>query len=111
MEILQQSYNQKKIIDDTPISQNLDPMKSGVLSSGGKDSLLTYGLLKELGSTVYPLYINESGGHWRTALTAYQYHKKTDPHTQRVWTNVDRFYGFMLDHLAVHTTGSSEDLA
>jgi hypothetical protein len=74
-------------------------MKSGVLSSGGKDSLLTYGLLKELGSTVYPLYINESGGHWRTALTAYQHHKKTDPHTQRVWTNVDRFYGFMLDHL------------
>ncbi len=89
----------KYIIDDVPISENMDAMKSGVLSSGGKDSLLTYGLLKELGSTVYPLYMNESGGHWRTALTAYQNHKKTDPNTQRVWTNVDRFYSFMLDHL------------
>ena len=43
--------------------------------------------------------MNESGGHWRTALTAYQNHKKTEPNTQRVWTNVDRFYSFMLDHL------------
>jgi hypothetical protein len=89
----------KQITDDVSFNMMIDSMRSGVLSSGGKDSLLTYGLLKELGSTVYPLYINESGGHWRTALTAYKYHKRTDPHTQRVWTNVDRFYTFMLDHL------------
>ncbi len=89
----------QRLIDDRTIGRNMDAMKSGVLSSGGKDSLLTYGLLKELGSTVYPFYVNESGGHWRTALTAYRYHKKTEPHTQRVWTNVDRFYSFMLDHL------------
>ena len=88
-----------QIIPDSPVSERIDPMKSGVLSSGGKDSLLTYGLLKELGSTVSPLYVNESGGHWKTALTAYKYHKKTEPNTQRVWTNVDRFYSFMLDHL------------
>jgi hypothetical protein len=88
-----------KIHQDTQLSSNMDPMKSGILSSGGKDSLLTYGLLEELGSTVYPLYMNESGGHWRTALTAYNYHKKNDPHTQRVWSNIDRFYTFMLDHL------------
>jgi hypothetical protein len=88
-----------QVIADTSICEGMDPSKSGVLSSGGKDSLLTYGLLKELGSTIYPLYINESGGHWKTALTAYQYHKKTESHTQRVWTNVDRFYSFMLDHL------------
>jgi hypothetical protein len=88
-----------QLIGDTPIGTGMDAMNSGVLSSGGKDSLLTYGLLKELGSTVYPLYVNESGGHWRTALTAYKYHKKTDPNTQRVWTNVDRFYSFILDHL------------
>ncbi|PNX48453.1 MAG: hypothetical protein BV459_02335 [Thermoplasmata archaeon M11B2D] len=90
-----------QITADTSISTRLNPLKSGVLSSGGKDSLLTYGLLTELGSTVYPLYMNESGGHWKTALTAYRYHKKTDPNTQRVWTNVDRFYGFMLDHLRI----------
>lgn len=88
-----------QLSNDVPINESMDSMKSGVLSSGGKDSLLTYGLLKELGSTVYPLYMNESGGHWRTALTAYKYHKKIQPQTQRVWTNVDRFYGFMLDHL------------
>jgi len=88
-----------QVITDAQIGKTMDPMKSGILSSGGKDSLLTYGLLKELGSSVYPLYMNESGGHWRTALTAYKYHKKTEPNTQRVWTNVDRFYGFMLDHL------------
>lgn len=88
-----------QIIDDTPLITEVDPMKSGVLSSGGKDSLLTYGLLKELGSTVYPLYVNESGGHWKTALTAYRYHRRAESHTRRVWTNVDRFYTFMLDHL------------
>lgn len=91
--------NSMAILPDTSVGGQLDPMKSGVLSSGGKDSLLTYGLLKELGSTVYPLYVNESGGHWRTARTAFQYHKKKESCTQRVWTNVDRFYGFMLDHL------------
>jgi hypothetical protein len=88
-----------KITPDTTISDTSGPMNAGVLSSGGKDSLLTYGLLKELGANVYPLYVNESGGHWKTALTAYKYHQKTEPNTQRVWTNVDRFYTFMLDHL------------
>ncbi|MBN1860582.1 MAG: hypothetical protein JW840_03880 [Candidatus Thermoplasmatota archaeon] len=88
-----------QVVADTSIHEGVDPSKAGVLSSGGKDSLLTYGLLKELGSTTYPFYVNESGGHWRTALTAYNYHKRIEPLTQRVWTNVDRFYGFMLDHL------------
>ena len=88
-----------QLIADTSIDDGMDPLKSGVLSSGGKDSLLTYGLLKELGSNVYPFYVNESGGHWKTALTAYKYHQKTEPNTQRVWTNVDRFYSFMLDNL------------
>jgi hypothetical protein len=89
-----------KVIADVPIHNGLDPMRCGVLSSGGKDSLLTYGLLKEIGASVYPLYVNESGGHWKTALTAYKYHQKTEPNTQRVWTNIDRFYTFMLDHLS-----------
>jgi hypothetical protein len=77
-----------------------NPTACGVLSSGGKESLLTYGMLKELGARVYPLYVNESGGHWRTALTAYRHHKKTDNNTRRVWSNVDRFYNFMLDNLS-----------
>jgi len=89
-----------KLIKDTPLGSDMDPWSCGILSSGGKESLLTYGLLKEIGCTVSPFYVNESGGHWRTALPAYRYHEKNEPNTQRVWTNLDRFYTFMLDHLA-----------
>jgi hypothetical protein len=89
---------QKNNIDDK-IKLDLDPLRCGVLSSGGKESLLSYALLKEIGCEVYPFYINESGGHWRTALVAYRHHQQTQPHTKRVWTNVDRFYTFMLDNL------------
>jgi hypothetical protein len=91
--------NPKVIYSNEIISKDINSNYCGILSSGGKESLLTYGLLKELGHKVYPLYVNESGGHWRTALSAYRYHKSTDPETQRVWTNVDRFYNFMLDNL------------
>lgn len=89
----------QKVLPNTALSKEMDPSSCGVLSSGGKESLLTYGLLKEIGCKVYPYYINESGGHWRTALSAYRYHSQTDPNTQRIWTNVDRFYVFMLDNL------------
>ena len=89
-----------KIIGDESITKNIFNKKScGVLSSGGKESLLTYGLLKEIGAEVHPIYVNESGGHWRTAVTAYRYHKKNEKLTKKVWTNVDRFYVFMLDNL------------
>ena len=89
------------LIEDVPISSELDENSCGVLSSGGKESLLTYAMLKEIGAEVHPLYVNESGGHWRTALSAYRYFKKIDPNTVRVWTNVDRFYTFMLDHMRI----------
>jgi len=89
------------LVDDVPISSELNENACGVLSSGGKESLLTYAMLKEVGAEVHPLYVNESGGHWRTALPAYRHHKKFDPHTARVWTNVDRLYTFMLDHMKV----------
>ncbi len=88
-----------KIYNDKIISSDVDKNSCGILSSGGKESLLTYGLLSEIGCKIYPLYINESGGHWRTALPAYRYHKSFDNKTQHVWTNIDRFYGFMLDNL------------
>jgi len=87
------------VYNDKFISKDMDNNSCGILSSGGKESLLTYSILKEIGCKVYPLYVNESGGHWRTALPAYRYHEKSDPNTQRVWTNVDRFYVFMLDNL------------
>jgi 7-cyano-7-deazaguanine synthase in queuosine biosynthesis len=72
--------------------EGLDFRKSAVMSSGGKDSLLTYCVLKEVGQDVYPCFFNESGGHWRTALTAYRYLSSREKNTMRVWSNVDRLY-------------------
>jgi hypothetical protein len=89
------------LVDDVPISFEFNKNSCGVLSSGGKESLLTYAMLKEIGADVHPLYVNESGGHWRTALPAYRQFKDSDPNTARVWTNVDRFYTFMLDNMRI----------
>lgn len=71
-----------------------------VLSSGGKDSLLTYGLLRELDKEVHPVFVNESGRHWFTALNAYRHFEKTVPQTARVWVNADRVFAFMLRQLS-----------
>ncbi len=89
------------VVEDAPVSSNLKEEACGVLSSGGKESLLTYGMLKELGAEVHSLYVNESGGHWRTALPAYRYFRDHYANTTRVWTNVDRFYTFMLDQMRI----------
>lgn len=89
------------LVEDSPILSKFNEKSCGVLSSGGKESLLTYALLKEIGAEVHPLYVNESGGHWRTALPAYRYFRDNYPNTTRVWTNVDRFYTFMLDQMQI----------
>ncbi|KPJ75999.1 MAG: creatininase [Deltaproteobacteria bacterium SG8_13] len=70
-----------------------------VLSSGGKDSLLSYGLLDELGREVHPIFVNESGRHWFTALNAYRHFKDNVPHTARVWVNSDRVFNWMLQQM------------
>jgi 7-cyano-7-deazaguanine synthase in queuosine biosynthesis len=89
------------LTEDAPISQGLTNYSCGILSSGGKESLLTYAMLKEIGAEVHPLYVNESGGHWRTALAAYRKFAREEHNTGRVWTNVDRFYSFMLDNMRI----------
>jgi hypothetical protein len=91
----------EKLAGDQALSYKGDESTCGVLSSGGKESLLTYGMLKEVGADVHPLYVNESGGHWRTAIPAYRHHVKNELNTAKVWTNVDRFYTFMLDHMRI----------
>ncbi|RMG22591.1 MAG: creatininase family protein [Bacteroidetes bacterium] len=73
-----------------------DKHRHCVLSSGGKDSLLGYGLLKEVGAEVHPIFVNESGRHWFTAVNAFKYLKSQDPHTARVWTNSDRIFSWAL---------------
>ena len=70
-----------------------------ILSSGGKDSLLSYGLLKELGKDVVPVFINESGRHWFTAVNAYKHLSATDPNCRKVWCNSDRIYSWMLRYM------------
>jgi creatinine amidohydrolase/Fe(II)-dependent formamide hydrolase-like protein len=67
-----------------------------ILSSGGKDSLLSFGLINEIGREVHPIFVNESGRHWFTALNAYRYFKENIPHTARVWVNSDRLFTWML---------------
>lgn len=76
-----------------------DRRKVAVLSSGGKESLLSYALLKEMGCDVHSLFVNESGRHWFTALNAYRHFRDTVPHTFRVWTNSDRLFSWMLRRL------------
>ena len=79
--------------------RNVDRNSYVLLSSGGKDSLLSYGLLRELRKKVTPVYINESGRHWFTAVNAFKHMESTDPDCQRVWCNSDRIYTWMLRQL------------
>ncbi|MGD8444130.1 MAG: creatininase family protein [Desulfobacterales bacterium] len=73
--------------------------KHCILSSGGKDSLLSYGLLNEIGREVHPIFVNESGRHWFTALNAYRHFKDNISNTARVWVNSDRLFSWMLKRM------------
>jgi hypothetical protein len=73
--------------------------RHAVLSSGGKESLLTFGILREIGRQVYPIFLNESGRHWLTALNGYRYLAAHHPGTARVWTNSDRVFAWFLRHM------------
>ncbi len=77
----------------------IDKNKHCILSSGGKDSLLSHGLIDEIGFESYPIFVNESGRHWFTAINAYRYFKENVPNTGRVWVNSDRVFSFMLKQL------------
>jgi creatinine amidohydrolase/Fe(II)-dependent formamide hydrolase-like protein len=77
-----------------------------VLSSGGKESLLSYALLDELRRSgapsvgeVHPIFVNESGRHWFTAVNAYREFAKNVATTGRVWVNSDRIFNWMLRQL------------
>lgn len=76
-----------------------DASRHLVLSSGGKESLLSHALLDELGREVHPVFVNESGHHWHTALEAFRQISGDSPLSARVWTNADRVFNFMLRHL------------
>lgn len=78
--------------------QKPDMNKYAILSSGGKDSLLTYGIIKEFGEP-YPVFINEAGRHWYTAYNSYHHFIKVEPNTYKPWCNSDRLFNWMLKHL------------
>jgi creatinine amidohydrolase/Fe(II)-dependent formamide hydrolase-like protein len=73
--------------------------RHAILSSGGKESLLSYSLLDELGYETHPLFVNESGRHWFTALNAYRHFSRQVQGTARIWTSCDRLFAWMLRHL------------
>lgn len=108
--VKQKNYLQSELIFESSKSDPVhtkwefwetDKEKHCVLSSGGKDSLLSYGLSNELGFDTHPIFVNESGRHWFTALNAYKYFKENVPSTGRVWVNSDRVFNFMLKHLSL----------
>lgn len=77
-----------------------DRSRHAVLASGGKDSLLSHGLLAEMGRETHSVFVNESGRHWYTALNAYRHLARTRPErTARVWTTSDRVFAWMLRRL------------
>ncbi len=76
------------------VDKKPDENKYAILSSGGKDSLLSYGILKEKFDP-HPIFINESGRHWFTAYNSYHYFKKNEPNTAKVWCNSDRIFNWM----------------
>ncbi len=89
----------RKSLENSWEHWNTHGNKICILSSGGKDSLLSYGLMKELGQKVYPYFVNESGRHWFTAINAYRYLKENDTNTGRVWTNSDRIFNWFLRNM------------
>ncbi|NHF58503.1 hypothetical protein FK220_004085 [Flavobacteriaceae bacterium TP-CH-4] len=82
------------IISESAIDRNA----YAILSSGGKDSLLTYGLIKEIGEP-HPVFINESGRHWFTAVNAHQYFRAYEPNTVKPWCNSDRIFNWMVKQM------------
>jgi len=91
-------FANKSEYNSTGESIQADPDKYAILSSGGKDSLLTYGLIKEIGIP-YPVFINESGRHWFTAVNSHRYYNSIEPNTAKPWCNSDRVFNWMLRQL------------
>lgn len=103
----QKVYTQAKLVFSntrfshlTLTKENVQPDKDSyaILSSGGKDSLLTYGIIKEFGKP-HPIFINEAGRHWFTAFNSYKYFSANEPNTEKPWCNSDRVFNWMLKQL------------
>lgn len=80
-----------------------DREKVAIMSSGGKESLLAFGIFNEINRAEnnYAFYFEESGSHWLTAKTAYDYYRNNFSNVMKVWSNTDRFYHEALKHLKI----------
>ncbi|MDY7395913.1 hypothetical protein UMM65_11710 [Aureibaculum sp. 2210JD6-5] len=83
-------------IDKKQVETNIN--EYAILSSGGKDSLLTYGLIKEIG-VPHPIFINESGRHWFTAINAHKHFHEIEANTAKPWCNSDRIFNWMVKQM------------
>ncbi len=81
----------------------VDKQKVMIMSSSGKESLLAYGIFNEINSNDknYSFYFEESGSHWLTAKTAYDYYNKNFNNVKKVWSNADRFYHETLKYIKI----------
>ena len=95
------SINFKKIDAGTCIELEPEYDKSAVMVSGGKDSLTTYALLKEIKQEVFPFFLNEAGRHWIVSLKAYRYLLNKDKNTRKVWSNIDRLFAFIEKNMKI----------
>jgi predicted PP-loop superfamily ATPase len=85
-------------LDKEAFEKDTDLNKFVILSSGGKDSLLTYGIIKEIGEP-FPVFINEAGRHWFTAVNSHRFYKQIESNTEKPWCNSDRLFNWMLKQL------------
>ncbi|WP_148881975.1 hypothetical protein [Thermococcus aciditolerans] len=88
-------------VEEEEVHFEPDYSRCAVMLSGGKESLLTYGLMKELGCEVYPSFYNEAGPHWHVAIPAYRWFRENEPNTKRVWGNADRLYSFIERNMGI----------
>lgn len=94
-----------KTVDSSELELEGGEGSCGVMVSGGKDSLLSYMLLKEAGCEVHPFFLNESGRHWHVSLKAFRYFRENEPRTRRVWSNIDRLFKFIESNMRILVKG------
>ena len=59
---------------------------------------MTYGIIKEIGEA-HPIFVNESGRHWFTAINSHKYFKANEPNTAKPWCNSDRIFNWMVKQM------------
>ncbi len=100
-------------IIEEKINNDCDIKNVALMSSGGKESLLGFGIFNEINrdGKNYAFYLEESGSHWLTAKTAYDAYNKNYNNTFKVWSNLDRFYHEITKHLKIVKTENLDELS